>query len=80
MPISTQKHLDQHLDKYIRVVEDEEDLVMKISLTAQQAEKLSKQGYAVFRVETYLEVIARNFTRYYTLVNTRDLLKILHRI
>lgn len=80
MPISTQKHLDPHLDKYIRVVEDEEDLVMKISLTAQQADKLAKQGYAVFRVETHLEVIARNFTHYYTLVNTRDLLKILHRI
>lgn len=70
-------HLD--LAMHIRTTEeDEENEVMKIQLTYKQAGVLMKQGYKVFRNETYTD--QGSFIHYHIFVKTNDFLKILPKI
>lgn len=63
----------------IKTIKDEEEIVMRLPLTSSQAERLAKAGVVIFETETYLDRLEINFHQYYTLVNTKDLLKILPR-
>lgn len=68
-----------NLELNIKTVKDEEEIVMKLPLTSSQADMLAKKGVAVFEFTTYIEKMGISFSRYYTIVNTKDLLKILPR-
>lgn len=63
----------------IKTMKDEEEIVMRLPLTSSQADMLAKRGVAIFETTTYLDRVGLNFHHYYTLVNTKDLLKILPR-
>ncbi len=63
----------------IKTIKDEEEIVMRLPLTSSQADRLAKKGVAIFETQTYIEKMGISFHRYYTLVNTKDLLKILPR-
>jgi hypothetical protein len=63
----------------IITVRDEEEIVMRLPLTSSQADRLAKMGVAVFETQTYIERVGINFHHYYTLVNTKELRKILPR-
>lgn len=58
---------------------DREEVYFELGLTESQAEKLYNQGVRIFKSETYLERIGRNFKRYFIIVKIEDLVKILTR-